>query len=53
MYHLLPNTTTVHFSHRRVSAMPVAGGKMQSDEIFQEIKRTVDTVSAIVTLPHG
>jgi len=35
-------------SHRRVSAMPVAGGKLQCDEVFQEIKRSVDAVSLIV-----
>jgi len=29
--------------------MPVAGGKLQSDEIFQEIKRTIDAVSHPLT----
>ena len=29
--------------------MPVGGGKMRSDEIFQEIKKTVDAVSPLIT----
>lgn len=32
---------------RKVSAVPVAGGKLRADEIFQEIKKTVDAVSPL------
>ena len=36
---------STHLSYRKVSAVSVAGGKLRSDEVFQEIKRTVDAVS--------
>ena len=37
---------------RRISTIPVAGGKLRSDEIFEEIRKTVDAVSPPLTWKH-
>ena len=33
---------------RRVSTVPVVGGKLRSDEIFEEIRKTVEAVSPLI-----